>query len=434
MRKKIYFLIFVFLGVSLHINVYGERNHRPRIIVTTDGETDDKASFVRFLLYTTDFDVEALIYTNSKWHLEGNGTQWMHNFIDVYGKVYPNLIVHDSRYPPASVLKSKVFTGQMQKVGREAVGEGFDTQGSDKIVDVLLDNDPRPVWLQAWGGLNNIAQALYRIKASHPEKLEMVAKKAKIYAIAEQDNLKNWIIEEFPDVQYILNSKQFWRVIAYAGDRKNPFTDHELYTPEWTEKNVKSVSKLGAIYDRNELEEGDSPAFLHFVDTGLRSHLNPHWGGWGGRFAKTNQGNLWMDAEDDGDVTKPLWRFIVPISEDFAARMQWTNTSDYEDANHAPMVKLAHKCELTVKAGDVLKLDASPAYDPDDDKLSFKWWQYVGAGSFKHQIEIDDQRKPVTKVKIPLSAKGNEIHMICNVKDDAEFPMTRYARVIIKVE
>jgi inosine-uridine nucleoside N-ribohydrolase len=44
---------------------------RPRIIVTTDGESDDKCSFVRFLLYTTDFDVEGLIYTNSKWHLEG---------------------------------------------------------------------------------------------------------------------------------------------------------------------------------------------------------------------------------------------------------------------------------------------------------------------------------------------------------------------------
>lgn len=99
--------------MALHINVYGERDDRPRIIVTTDGKTDDKASFVRFLLYASDFDIEALIYTNSRWHLDGNGTKWMHNFVDVYDNVYPNLIVHDSRFPGAEALKSKIYAGQM---------------------------------------------------------------------------------------------------------------------------------------------------------------------------------------------------------------------------------------------------------------------------------------------------------------------------------
>jgi len=33
------------------------------------------------------------------------------------------------------------------------VGESLDMPGYDKIVNVLLDNDPRPVWLQTWGGL-----------------------------------------------------------------------------------------------------------------------------------------------------------------------------------------------------------------------------------------------------------------------------------------
>ncbi len=34
---------------------------RPRVIVTTDGEEDDMASMVRFLLTCNDFDVEAII-------------------------------------------------------------------------------------------------------------------------------------------------------------------------------------------------------------------------------------------------------------------------------------------------------------------------------------------------------------------------------------
>jgi hypothetical protein len=82
---------------------------RPRIIVTTDGESDDKCSFVRFLLYTTDFDIEGLIYTNSKWHLKGNGTSWMHDFIDQYAKVRDNLLVHHPGYPSAERLKSLIL-------------------------------------------------------------------------------------------------------------------------------------------------------------------------------------------------------------------------------------------------------------------------------------------------------------------------------------
>jgi hypothetical protein len=61
---------------------------------------------------------------------------------------------------------------------REAIGENMDTPGSDRIVEVLLDNDPRPVWLQAWGGLNNIAQAFYRIKTSYPDRYDEAAAKA----------------------------------------------------------------------------------------------------------------------------------------------------------------------------------------------------------------------------------------------------------------
>ena len=36
---------------------------RPRIIVTTDGKADDRASFVRFLLTSNEFDVEAIVNT-----------------------------------------------------------------------------------------------------------------------------------------------------------------------------------------------------------------------------------------------------------------------------------------------------------------------------------------------------------------------------------
>ncbi len=38
---------------------------RPRVIVTTDGEIDERCSMVRFLMYANDFQVEGLIHSSS---------------------------------------------------------------------------------------------------------------------------------------------------------------------------------------------------------------------------------------------------------------------------------------------------------------------------------------------------------------------------------
>ena len=66
-------------------------------------------------------------------------------------------------------------------------------------MNVLLDEtDPRPVWIQAWGGTNTIARALKTIEEKYPEKMEYVANKIRLFLIWEQDNTyqsyirKNW--------------------------------------------------------------------------------------------------------------------------------------------------------------------------------------------------------------------------------------------------
>ena len=149
-RYSILFTLSLFFFILGHAqDLYAQSSVKPRTIITTDGESDDKCSFVRFLLYTSDFDVEGLVYTNSMWHLKGNGTQWMHDFIDEYAKVRDNLLVHQNGYPTAEFLKSRIYTGQIEEVGVASIGEGKDTPGSDRIVEVLLDDDPRPMWLQA---------------------------------------------------------------------------------------------------------------------------------------------------------------------------------------------------------------------------------------------------------------------------------------------
>ena len=104
---------------------------KPRTIVTTDGEVDDMDSFIRFLLYSDEFNVEGLIYSSSMWHYAGDGqgtlftsempmtskmygartdlrwtgTEWMQKLIDRYAEVYPNLLKHDDGYPSPEYLK-----------------------------------------------------------------------------------------------------------------------------------------------------------------------------------------------------------------------------------------------------------------------------------------------------------------------------------------
>src|SRR5262249_31014051 len=47
---------------------------KPRVVVTTDPELDDANSLLRYLLYSTDFQTEGLIYASSQFHWKGDGT------------------------------------------------------------------------------------------------------------------------------------------------------------------------------------------------------------------------------------------------------------------------------------------------------------------------------------------------------------------------
>ena len=125
----------------------------------TDGEVDDRSSMVRFLLYTNDIDLLAIIETNSVYQKDGHSrSDWYDEQVNVYEKVHPNLIIHDPDYPTADEIRRKSLFGDedrehlmkvtsrdgrnAQKPGREVEympNDWPDTPGSDKIVEILLD-------------------------------------------------------------------------------------------------------------------------------------------------------------------------------------------------------------------------------------------------------------------------------------------------------
>ena len=67
MVRVVLFFVFCFLLSPLEAQ-------RPRVIVLTDAETDDRCSMVHFLLYTNDMQVDGIIQTNSCFQKRG----WSH--------------------------------------------------------------------------------------------------------------------------------------------------------------------------------------------------------------------------------------------------------------------------------------------------------------------------------------------------------------------
>jgi len=213
--------------------------HKPRVIITSDGEIDDECSMVRCLLYANEWDIEGIITSSSQYHWQGHkwaGDTWMDPYLDAYAQVYPNLVKHDPAYPAPEYLKERTVLGNVK-----AEGEMDEvTAGSQLIVKVLLNaTDDRPIWLQAWGGPNTIARALKTIEEEHPEKMAEVAKKIRFFFIWEQDSTYQSYIRPHWGKYNILTiiCDQFW-AIAYQWNKILPEDKKMFFGADWMKSNI----------------------------------------------------------------------------------------------------------------------------------------------------------------------------------------------------
>jgi hypothetical protein len=444
LRRALPWLALLFgLAVRVHAQPPAPRfppaAPKPRIISTTDGEIDDRCSMIRLLMYANTFQIEGLIYSSSRFHWLGNtwsGIEWINAQIDQYARVYPKLRQNADGYPPPEELKRKVFVGNITNVGEME----RDSPGADRIVQVLLDDQPGPVYLQTWGGTNTIAKALSIIQKQYPAQIEKVNKKAVVYIILDQDEtFRKYIEPNWPKLQVLGSFRQF-AVMAYNWANLMPASMRTFFERPWMEGNI-SVDRgsLAGSYESNEgafRSEGDSPSYMHQIEVGLRSLENPSYGGWGGRFIPEKPGvtNVWKEAEDDGDLYKPIWRWAEAFQNDWAARADWCVKS-YREANHAPIVNLAVAKDIEAAPGAAVKLSVDGSTDPDGDRLHYKWWQYREPSTYKAESSIRDADKAVAYIQVPADAKtGDTIHLIGEVTDSGKPPLTRYARVIVTVK
>jgi hypothetical protein len=472
-------------------------SQKPRVIVTTDPELDDSNSLVRYLLYSTDFRTEGLIYASSgvHWKGDGKGTKWFvpgreytrfglslcpceswrwakdERFIDdaveTYEKAYANLILHHPNYPSPAELRSKIRVGNVEFDGDIS----DDSPGSDLIKSLLLDESDDPLYLLAWGGQSTIARALKSIQGQYEGTLQWpairnkVSRKAIIQSFGDQDDTyAKYIKPIWPEIEFREMSTQTYGYGAWGAVLPQ---DQIYLTAAWTTQNVSSQGPLGTFYrvwgDGKQMVKDD--IFDHFGFHGLNEEQLKSMGYiiWTpvqeqGSWISEGDTPTFLNLLDNGlrafkNATYGGWggrqgidvgpngpdpqyasaRFFGAAQRDFAARLQWSVTPTFGGANHEPIVGVEGSLNVSARPGGMIHLMGS-IHDPDGDAITVKWWQYAEADSYPGRVTLSDSSALSTSFRVPAdAAPGDTIHLILEATDNGTPALTRYQRIIVSV-
>ena len=462
----------IILGVMAVIGVNAlqaaENDLKPRLVVCTDiapadVEPDDMESMVRLMAYADMFEIEALI-TSVGWNCDPYPAEWaeyLQRVIEAYRKDVPKLMRRSGQqefmpledenkqqyigyWPSADYVKSRAVMGSIHG-GIKAIGADNDSPGSELLIRLADEDDTRPIYVAAWGGANTLAQAIWRVKQTRSaEELKKFVRKFRIYTITDQDmqysmrmnrsySSHMWLRKEFADDLQFVWDEGTWQEQCELGKRH--WQQHK--------DNIQGRGALGGEYPTYKWGvEGDTPSFLYVMPNGLNNPEDPHQCGWAGYHERgmcadslTTAWTSWQEPVRSISVGYKQ-RFYPDELNDFMARMQWAaegkgNLNPYivipNDTINITVTK-----KRKVKKGTMisLSLDASKSFDPDGDNLQFSWWQQPEIGKTKVKIEQADQ--PIATLRIPADAKGDTIHIICEVHDDGPYHLPAYRRIIIK--
>ncbi|WP_245189380.1 DUF1593 domain-containing protein [Lunatimonas salinarum] len=423
---------------------------KPQVFLLTDigGDTDDEQSLTRFLYYADQLDIKALCATSRLGHGQDTKPELIRAHVQAYREVYPNLRLHSQEYPSPDYLESIIKDG---RGNQQQVGEGFDSEASDYLIQVV-DESTDLVHIPVWGGLRELAQALWKVKNTRSEsELAAFCEKLLVHAIGDQDGHRQWILQHFKQLPFIANgfawqgSTGIRELSAFRGMYMTG--DISMQDGDWVRANIHGNGPLSDRYQlhghgTNGMKEGDSPSFLGLIANGLNVPEKPEWGGWGGRYRQITQ-RLFIDAPDfmGGKLNErhTVARWRMAFQRDFAARVQWA-TESVENCNHPPQVVVngvAGTLPIFIQArpGEMIDMDASASTDPDGHALDFRWFVYEEiykpAMPVPFQMEANAQK---VRFAFPDMSEGEELHLILEVTDRGTPAITRYRRMVLTAD
>ena len=172
-----------------------DKSTQPRILITTDLEVDDMNGVLLSLMYADHYDLAGIVWTAGMFHFSGDGGKhtlgqitpnyrcnaqhcehrvktpadlteyrpvdptWLGRVLDYYEEDYKLLSKNNPNYPTPEYVRSITKVGNIEFEGDYR----FETEGSNFIVDIIMDDDMRPLYIQHWGGINTTVRALYTI-------------------------------------------------------------------------------------------------------------------------------------------------------------------------------------------------------------------------------------------------------------------------------
>ncbi|HMP82319.1 MAG TPA: DUF1593 domain-containing protein [Verrucomicrobiota bacterium] len=273
--------LLLFIGL---ISLLGQSNAagetvRPRVIVSTDiGGTDfdDFQSMVHLFVYADNFDIEGIISSPY-----GPGRkEHILKVINAYEHDYPNLKTYSDAYPTPDALRAISKQGALDSAGLRGFSQP--SEGSDWIIQCAKRDDPRPLWILVWGGIDDLAQALHDDPSIKP--------RIRVYFIGGPN--KKWsalaydyIAREHPDL-WIIEANDTYRGWFTGGNQ----------TGEWANDTFVAahVAGHGALGDffsglsfggkqRATIKMGDTPSFAYLFGG---TPEDPSKDSWGGRFVR----------------------------------------------------------------------------------------------------------------------------------------------------
>ena len=171
-RLRIITLLLVLIGITATSGAK-KAALKPRLVVCTDiapadVEPDDMESMVHLMAYADMFEIEALI-TSVGWNCDPYPMEWMQylgRVIRAYDIDVPNLMKRSGQkkhlslkkengsqrmgyWPSAEYLDNRCKMGSMYG-GIRSIGENNDSPGSELLIQLADEDDPRPIYVAAW--------------------------------------------------------------------------------------------------------------------------------------------------------------------------------------------------------------------------------------------------------------------------------------------